>query len=120
MEMTYLVGPILAIGLLALILNRLLKKKLRERHAIWWAVGALFALGLSLFPVALSTLSEFLGFEAPLNFVLILAIVIIFLVNIQQSSELTQLEEKVRTLTEEIALMNMKHRNDSSDSGFRE
>lgn len=113
--MTYLVGPILAIGLLALIVNRLLKKRLRERHAIWWALGAVFALILSLFPAALSAISSFLGFEAPLNFALILAIVVVFLVNIQQSSELTQLEEKVRTLTEQIALLDMQNKQEESE-----
>lgn len=107
--MTYFIGPALSIGLLALIVWSLLKRNLRERHAIWWGIGAIFALVLSLFPAALESISNFLGFEAPLNLVIICAIAVIFLVSLQHSKELTQLEDKVRVLTEHVARLEMLH-----------
>lgn len=114
--MTYFIGPVLSLGLLVLILFGLLNRKLRERHAIWWALGALVALILSLFPSTLEFISTFLGFEAPLNFVLILATAVIFLVSLQHSRELTELESKVRTLTEHIAMLEMESEKGSQNS----
>ena len=107
--LSYFIGPILAIALLAFVVTALLQKRLRERHALWWVVGAVIALILSVFPGLLEDLSHALGIAVPLNLVFILAITIIFLVNLQQSSELTRLEEKVRTLAEHVAELEMRH-----------
>lgn len=105
--LTYFIGPLLALALLVMVLAALLRKRLRERHALWWVVGAVLALALSVFPGLLESVSHTLGISAPLNLVFILAITVIFLVNLQQSSELTQLEEKVRTLAEHVAALEM-------------
>lgn len=104
---TYLIGPIVALGLLALIVSALLRKQLRERHALWWVIGAVLALVFSLFPGMLEELSHALGVSIPLNLVFILAIAVIFLVSLQQSAELTRLEERVRTLAEHVARLEM-------------
>lgn len=102
-SVTYFVGPVLSVALFAIIVVQLLRKRLRERHAVWWAIGALIVLMLSVFPGLLVTLSGLLGFEAPLNFVLILAITLLLFVNLQHSAELTELEDRVRTLAEKVA-----------------
>lgn len=104
---TYFVGPVVALALLAMVITALLQKRLRERHALWWVIGAIVALILSVFPGLLESLSHALGIAVPLNLVFILAIAVIFLVNLQQSAELTQLEEKVRTLAEHVARLEM-------------
>lgn len=105
--LSYFVGPLLALALLVMVLTALLQKRLRERHALWWVIGAVLALALSVFPGLLETVSHALGIAVPLNFVFILAIAVIFLVNLQQSAELTRLEEKVRTLAEHVADLEM-------------
>ena len=107
-SMTYFVGPILSLALLGIIVVQLLRKRLRERHAVWWAIGALIALVLSLFPSLLVSISSVLGFVAPLNFVLILAITLLLFVNLQHSSELTELEDRVRTLAEKVAELELE------------
>lgn len=107
-SVTYFIGPVLSLALFAVIVTQLLRKKLRERHAVWWAIGALVALVLSLFPDLLVGVSGFLGFEAPINFVLILAITLMLLVNLQHSAELTELEDRVRTLAEKVAALELE------------
>jgi len=109
--MSYFVGPLLALALLVLVITALLQKRLRERHALWWVIGTIIALVLSIFPGLLTSISHALGISVPLNLVFIFAITVIFLVNLQQSAELTQLEEKVRTLTEHIAALEMQRDN---------
>lgn len=106
-EATYLVGPILSLILVGVIVSALLRKKLRERHAGWWLFGALVALILSLFPSLLEDVSRTLGVVAPLNLAFVLAIAVIFFVSLQHSAELTRLEERVRTLAEHVAELEM-------------
>lgn len=115
-SVTYFVGPVLALALFAIIVVQLLRKRLRERHAVWWAIGALVALVLSLFPGLLVSISSDLGFEAPLNFVLILAITLLLFVNLQHSAELTELEDKVRTLAEKVAELELEQESRSTKS----
>lgn len=107
-SLTYFIGPVLALAFLAIVIAQVVRKRLRERHAFWWAVGAAAALVLSLFPLLLLDVSAILGFEAPLNLVLILAIAIVFLVSLQHGTELTKLEEQVRTLAERVAELEME------------
>lgn len=106
--MTYFIGPILSIALLAIIVTQLMRKRLRERHALWWAIGAIATLFLSIFPGILLNLSSWLGFVAPLNLVLILGLALMLLVNLQHSAELTDLENRVRTLAEEITELKLQ------------
>lgn len=109
--LSYFVGPLLALALLVVVLTALLQKRLRERHALWWVIGTLIALVLSIFPGLLTSISHALGISVPLNLVFIFAITVVFLVNLQQSAELTQLEEKVRTLAEHVAVLEMQQDN---------
>lgn len=106
-EFTYFVGPIISVVLLAVIISALLHGRLRERHALWWVIGAVLALVLSLFPSLLDTISASLGIVVPLNLVFILAIALMFFVSLQHAAELTKLEERVRALAEHVAALEM-------------
>ena len=103
----YFIAPLISALLLLMVLTALLRKKLRERHALWWVIGAVVALIVSLFPGILESVSTALGIEVPLNLAFIFAITLIFLVSLQHSAELTELEEKVRTLAEHVAELEM-------------
>lgn len=105
--MSYFIGPTLALAFLAIVVQLLTRKKLRERHAAWWIMGVLVALVLSLFPQVLTGVSQALGIEVPLNLVFLLSLAIVFFVNLQHGNELTQLEERVRTLAEHVASLEM-------------
>lgn len=96
-----------SILLLFVLFDMLRRGRLRERHIAWWLIGGFVALVLSLFPQLLSGFSSFLGFEVPANLIFFVTIGLLFLVNIQTSSELTALEEKTRTLAERVALLEL-------------
>lgn len=103
----------LALVLLTVVVIALLRKRLRERHAVWWFVGAVIALVLSLFPGLLEGLSHALGVKVPLNLAFVLAFAVIFFVSLQHSAELTKLEERVRTLAEHVARLEMNSTQES-------
>lgn len=104
---SYLIAPLLSLAVMVAVIWALRTKRLRERHAFWWVSGSVVALLVSLFPATLQTLSGLIGIEVPLNLALIFGIALIFLVSLQHSSELTSLEEKVRTLAEHVAEIEM-------------
>ncbi|HZK60017.1 MAG TPA: DUF2304 domain-containing protein [Cryobacterium sp.] len=105
---TYILGIISALIALFTVVELLRRRRLRERHAVWWFVAAVLALLLGIFPAALTTLADLLGVEVPANLVFFVSIVILFLVSLQHSSELTGLEDKTRVLAEESALQKVR------------
>jgi hypothetical protein len=99
---------ITSVALLFILFDLLRRGRLRERHIAWWLLGGFIALLLSIFPQVLASVSIFLGFEVPANLVFFVTIALLFLVNIQTSSELTALEERTRILAERVALLELK------------
>lgn len=113
---SYFIGPVVALLLLAAVVWALMTRRLRERHALWWVIGAVIALIVSLFPSLLESASATLGIEVPLNLAFVFAIALIFLVSLQHSAELTSLEEKVRTLAEHVAELEMRRPSTAASS----
>ena len=106
--MTYLLGITAAVIALVSVIELLRRRRLRERHAIWWILAAILALVGALFPASVAWLATVLGVGVPSNLVFFISIVLLFLVNLQHSAELTDLEDKTRTLAEESALQKVR------------
>jgi hypothetical protein len=107
---TYLLGIVAALFTLGLVIEMLRRRQLRERHAIWWLIAGLLALIIGVFPQVLVWAAGVIGVEIPTNLVFFVSILILFLVSIQHSSELTTLENRSRTLAEESALQDLRIR----------
>ena len=107
-----LLSHIIGIGAAALtlvvVIEMLRRRRLRERHAIWWLVAGILALVIGIFPSVLEWVSHLVGIELPVNLIFFVSIAVLFLVCIQSSSELTSLEEKTRILAEETTLMRIR------------
>lgn len=91
-----------------IVIEMLRRRRLRERHAIWWLVAGLFAILISVFPGLLSAAASTLGFAVPVNLVFFVSFFVLFLVALQHSSELTQFENHNRALLERIILLELK------------
>lgn len=99
---------VVAVLVLAFVIQLLRLGKLKERHAIWWILGSLLAVVFTIFPEALTSVSKFFGFGIPANFAFFSSIVILLIVAAQLTSEIVSLEEKTRILAEKIALLENK------------
>ncbi|MDH6423803.1 DUF2304 domain-containing protein [Aurantimicrobium minutum] len=104
----YTLGIVASVATFAIVIEMLRRRRLRERHAGWWIVAGLFAIIISVFPSTLRFASELLGFEVPVNLVFFLSLFILFLVALQHSSELTQLESHNRSLVERLIVLELK------------
>ncbi|WP_285025886.1 DUF2304 domain-containing protein [Plantibacter sp. ME-Dv--P-122b] len=105
---TYIFGIASALLTLGVVVEMLRRRRLRERHAIWWMVAGVLALIIGVFPGVLTWAADIVGITLPTNLVFFVSIFILFLVSIQHSTELTTLEQKTQTLAERAALQDMR------------
>ena len=104
----YILGIVAALITLGVVIESLRRRHLRERHAIWWLAAGLVALVIGIFPNLLGIVAGWLGVTVPINLVFFLSIAVLFLVSIQHSGELTELESETRTLAEAVALQELR------------
>lgn len=90
----------------ALIIFRLVRaRQLRSKYALLWAAVGVTLLALAAFPGVLNTVSDWLDVSYSPTIFLLLAVGFLFLIVIHFSWELSRLENRTRTLAEEIALL---------------
>jgi hypothetical protein len=114
---TYLFGILVAVSTLVVVIEMLRRRRLRERHAAWWVLAGFLALVVSVFPTTLTWAARSLGFDVPSNLVFFVSITVLFLVCIQHSVELTDLETNTRTLAEVSALQDLRIRDLEARAG---
>lgn len=83
------------------------RHRLREKYALIWAVLAVLVLLIAAFPSLLTALSSALGIAVPANLLFFGASILVMVLTLHQSSELGRLEERTRTLAEEVALLRL-------------
>ena len=99
---------ILAIAILALVIDLMRRSVLREKYAVVWFLTALTFMIFAIWPAFATRISSSLGFETPSNFIFGLIIILLLGVVMQLSLEVGKLEDKVQTLADESALQNKK------------
>lgn len=95
------------VGLLYFLLRT---RRIREKYASIWILVAIAVVVIGSFPGLLIGLAALVGVGLPVNLLFALAFMTLLTVCIQLSSELSSLEEKSRTLAEEIALLRLEVR----------
>lgn len=115
----YILGIVAAVLTFGIVIEMLRRRRLRERHAGWWLIAGLFAIIISVFPQLLEGAATAMGFEAPVNLVFFVSLFILFLVALQHSSELTELEAHNRAIVERLIVLELKieqaERSDQND-----
>jgi hypothetical protein len=104
-------GSMVTLGLLFEMMRR---QRLREKYAVFWAVVALLTLLVAAFPALLDAAASLVGVAVPANLLFFVASMLLLVVSVQHSSELGRLEERTRTLAEEVALLRLQLENESS------
>ena len=82
-------------------------RKIREKYAgIWIALAGVNVL-LAVFPGFATNLADLLGFVSPVNMLFTSAFVVLLVVCIHLSTELSRIEDQARTIAEEVALLRL-------------
>lgn len=93
---------------LTFIVYLLRSRRLREKYAAIWLVVLVIVVVLGAFPRVLFRVATIVGVETPTNLLFAASLVVLLLVCIQLSTEISQLEEETRTIAEELALLNRR------------
>lgn len=93
---------------LVILFEMMRRHRLREKYAVFWALVASVTLLVAVFPQLLTWAAGVVGVEVPANLLFFLASMLLLVVSIQHSHELGRLEDRTRTLAEEVALARME------------
>lgn len=86
------------------ILKRIRQSKLQIEYAIFWIIFSGILLVFSIFPFLVAMLTRMIGMELPVNFIFLFFILILILKAFFQTIETSALENKVRNLTQRLAI----------------
>jgi hypothetical protein len=100
-----LISILCSIALLWFIIHCVKKERIKEAYALIWIVMGCALLVISVWPSLMGLIANFVGiYYAPALLILGLTVMIIF-VSIQFSIVISKQSERIKTLTQEIALL---------------
>ncbi len=117
MSSTFTLGIIGGALILFVLFEMLRRQRLREKYAVIWILVVAITVILAVFPGTLIASADLLGVEVPANLLFFGAIMLLLVISIQLSYEIGRLEERTRTLAEEVALLRLQqesHRGDQA------
>ncbi len=86
------------------ILKRIRQSKLQIEYAIFWILFAGVLIIFSLFPWLVTLFTRIVGMQLPVNFIFMFFIFVLLVKLFLMTIELSALENKVKDLTQELAL----------------
>lgn len=86
------------------ILKRIRQAKLQIEYAIFWLLFAGVLIIMSIFPSLMIMLTRAVGMQSPINCVFLVVIFTLMLKIFMQTIEHSQLEDKVKQLTQRLAI----------------
>jgi hypothetical protein len=101
-------GLAAALIVVVTLFEMLRRHRLREKYALIWFVLAMGSLVLAAVPGLLVALAELLNVQVPSNLVFFIASLLLLAMSLQHSFEIGKLEERTRTLAEEVALLRLR------------
>ncbi len=94
-----------ALVTLAFMFELLRRRRLREKYAALWISLSVVVIVAGAFPQLLTRVATLVGIATPLNLVFFLGLLVLLVVCVQLSAELSSLEHEAQTLAEESALL---------------
>ena len=102
-----LMPMVAAIITITAIVHLLRRRRLREKYALLWLVMSVGVVVVAFFPVLLAFAAQALGVRTPSNLLFFVACLVLLVVSVQLSTEVSRLEDETRCLAEEIAIVKL-------------
>jgi hypothetical protein len=115
----YTLGLIGAVITLLIIFEMLRRRKLREKYAVFWVFLALVVALIAFVPDILRWTAHHVGVKVPANLLFFLSGLVLIGVAVQLSAEVTRLEDRSRTLAEDLAILRQRVEELEGTSGRR-
>ena len=105
-----ILGAVVAVVTFVFVFSLVRRGILREKYAVLWLFFSAAALFFAVFPGALVWISDVIGVAEPVNLLFFVTVVLLILVAVQLSYELSRHEARIRRLAEEVALLDRRLR----------
>lgn len=93
-----------AVLMLVFMLKKIRQAKLKIEYMIFWIVFSVILVFMGIFPKGLYLISDFLGFQAPINMVYLVIIFVLIVKMFFMTLQISQLEHKIEALAQQIAI----------------
>jgi hypothetical protein len=100
-----ILGVIAALITFVFVFSLLRRGILQEKYAVLWLFFSAAVLFFAIFPSALIWICSLIGVAQPVNLLFFITVVLLVLVAVQLSYELSRHEVRIRRLAEEVALL---------------
>lgn len=98
-------AAVTAVGWLAVVIELVRRRQLREKYAALWLATGVVMLVLTVFPALLQTLSATFQVQSGANLLFFAGMALLLGVSLHLSWECSRLEEQTRTLAERSAIL---------------
>ncbi len=105
--------PLFAAGVTLFVMIDLLRRhQLREKYAVLWLAVSLSVVVIAVFPGLLERAAQLTGVQTPSNLLFFIAALVLLIVCVQLSWEVSRLEDETRALAEEVAILRLEAQKD--------
>ena len=113
---TNLIAVVASLAIFVFVFDLLRRGVLKEKYAVLWLIVAGVGFIFSIVPGALDWIGVRLGIGAPVNLLFFVMGVVLVLVSVQLSYELSRHEARIRRLAEEVALIRQNLQSNSKSA----
>ena|SRR6266581_762923 len=101
---------LIGLAMLALVLNLVRRKRLREQYSLLWIFSAVVLVLSAVFIRAVDRLAHAVGIYYPPAFLFLVAIVLVLVLQFHFSTVISNLREQNRSLTQELGIVSAELR----------
>jgi hypothetical protein len=106
------------IAFFILVMSLLAKRKINEKNTLVWLMGSIGIILISAFPELLDWLAALLGVSYPPSLLFLVSALVLLIMVLYQSMQISVLNEKVKQLSQHVSLRNdMQHEEGDSEHG---
>jgi hypothetical protein len=105
MDMIPLLTTSVSIVILISVVELIRRNRLKEKYSLLWLFSSVVMLFFSISRRSLESISLFVGIQYPPSFIFILAFLFLIAINIHFSTVISELSEKNKDLSQEVALL---------------
>jgi hypothetical protein len=102
----FLSGALFTFTVLALLVRR----KINERNSLVWLTGAVLIMIISLYPALLDWIARQVGVDYPPSLLFLFSILVLLVIVLYQSIQISMLNEKVKELAQHISINHYEDR----------
>lgn len=102
---SYVLGIVAALGVSLFVIEMLRRGFLRVKFAVLWLLVSAGLVVIAVFPGVLRWAANLVGVQVPSNLLFMMSALLLLVVSVQLSNEVSRVEARTRRLAEEIALL---------------